>query len=452
MPEPTLPVIPEYITVHLGKPSDNVRNVQVSFRDYIKNVASSEIYPTWPESALRANIYAQISFALNRIYTEWYRSKGYDFDITNSTQFDQAYNPGRDVYENISLIVDEIFNDYVTKQDSIEPYFAQFCNGTTVTCNGLSQWGTVDLANRGYTPYRILTSYYGNDINIVKNAPVENVVQSYKGAPLKLGSEGNDVRTIQIQLNRIRQNFPSITEIQLENGNFGVDTENAVKTFQRTFSLTDDGIVGKSTWYKIKNVYNGVKQLSELTSEGVSIEEVTPIYPSELKRGMTGNEVLVIQYYLSVIGYFNAAIPILKLDGIFGENTESAVKSFQREYGLPETGVVDAPTWNKMSQVYTSAIAQLPPGYEGERAEVYPGYSLSRGMRDRNVQDLQTYLAFIADANPNIPKPGITGFFGDQTYNSVLTFQKEYGLKPSGTVGPITWNRIAKTYDQLKGF
>ncbi|MEG2213884.1 MAG: SpoIID/LytB domain-containing protein, partial [Clostridiales bacterium] len=165
MYEAILPIVPEFITVHLGVPTDaTAQNVQVSFIDYIKNVASSEIYPTWPESAIKANILAQISFALNRVYLEWYRSMGYDFDITNSTQYDQAFVYGRNIFENISQLVDELFNQYIVRGEAIEPYFAEFCNGTTSTCPGLSQWGTVELAEQGYTPLEILQYYYGDNI------------------------------------------------------------------------------------------------------------------------------------------------------------------------------------------------------------------------------------------------------------------------------------------------
>lgn len=204
------PFIPETITVHLGTPDSNAPNVTVDFSTYIKNVASSEIFPTWPESALRANIYAIVSFALNRIYTEWYRSRGYDFDITSTTQFDQKFINGREYFENISYIVDELFNDYVQRQGSIEPLFTSFCNGTTSTCAGLSQWGTVDLANRGLTPYEILQYYYGDDINIVRNAPVKTRMPSYPGIPLKYGSASNDVKSLQVFLNRISSNYPAI--------------------------------------------------------------------------------------------------------------------------------------------------------------------------------------------------------------------------------------------------
>ena len=201
------PVIPEYITVHLGAPDSPAQNVTVPFPDYIKNVASSEIYPTWPESALRANILAQISFALNRIYTEYYPSRGYDFDITNSTAMDQSFVYGRDIFENISRIVDEIFNNYIRRGNNIEPLFAVYCNGTTVTCEGLSQWGSVELANLGYVPYDILRTYYGDDINIVYNAPVSEIEPSVPEILLRLGSVGNDVAFVQTRLNRISANW-----------------------------------------------------------------------------------------------------------------------------------------------------------------------------------------------------------------------------------------------------
>ncbi|MEG1500531.1 MAG: peptidoglycan-binding protein [Clostridiales bacterium] len=452
MAQPKLPIIPEYITVHLGKPQEYAPNVQVSFADYIKNVASSEIYPTWPENAIRANIYAQISFALNRIYTEWYTSRGYDFDITNSTQFDQAYVQGRDIFGNISRIVDEIFNDYVKKRGSVEPYFTQFCNGTTVTCPGLSQWGTVYLAQKGYTPYEILQHYYGNNIDIVQNAPVQKIEKSYPGIPLRLGMGGNEIRTIQTQLNRIRGNFPSVTYISSPNGVFGLETEKAVKSFQQTFNLTPDGIVGKATWYKIKEIYNGVKQLSELSSEGLKLEEITPIFITELHPGSQGDEVKFIQYYLSVIGYFNPNIPLVEITGYYGPQTTDSVKNFQSQYGLPVTGNIDRATWNRMDQIYRQMEAALQPGYEGQRAEIYPGYILKKGISGQNVADLQKYLAYIAKFYKSIPEVPITGYFGDQTERAIRSFQKEFQIPQSGSVGIVTWAKIAEIYDQLKGF
>ena len=449
MPEALLPIIPENITVHLGVPSSNAQNVTVNFIDYIKNVASSEIYPTWPENALRANIYAIISFALNRIYTEWYPSRGYNFDITNSTQFDQAFVPNREIYDNISAIVDEIFNDYVVRQGTIQPLFTAFCNGTTSQCAGLSQWGTVGLANQGFTPYRILQNYYGNDINIVENAPVGNSGESYPGVPLEIGDRGNNVQILQIQLNRIRQNYPAIPEISKPNGTFGVDTQNAVKKFQEIFSLPQTGIVDKATWYKIKQYYNGVKSLAELASEGITLEEATIPYTTQLVEGNSGIDVRTLQYYLSIIAYFNSDLQPVPLNGIFNSATVDAVERFQEFYGLPVTGIVDNDTWNVIDRIYTETVAALPKGYEGNNAKLYPGYFLTKGMRGENITDLQTYLNLIGRNIPEIPEVPITGYFGDQTENAVRIFQQLFGIPVSGDVGPVTWYQIALQYDFL---
>ena len=444
-----LPYIPNLITVHLGKPDQEAQNVQVSFPDYIKNVASSEIYPTWPESAIRANIYAQISFALNRIYTEWYRSKGYDFDITNSTQYDQAFVYGRDIYDNISRIVDEIFNNYVRKQDSVEPYFTQFCNGTTVTCPGLSQWGTVTLAEQGYTPYEILQYYYGDDIEIVRNAPIRSNIPSYPGTVLRLGSAGNEVQDIQIQLNRIADNYPSIPKIPNISGRFDQNTENAVRQFQKIFNLTQDGAVGKSTWYKIKYIYNSVKRLGELSSEGIKYDEIANVLPTVLRRGDTGNYVQALQYYLSVIGYFNEFIPFIQIDGIFGPATEDAVKQFQSLYGLTADGIVGRQTWSKLEDAYLGIVRSLPDEYYGARAKIYPGRLLQEGMRGDDITDLQTYLSLIGRTYTEIPEIPVTGYFGSQTADAVRKFQELFGIPVSGVVGPPTWNAIANEYNAI---
>ncbi len=448
MPNVKLPYIPQNITVHLGKPASDAANVQVPFVEYIKNVASSEIYPTWPESAIIANIYAQISFALNRIYLEWYRSRGYDFDITNSTQFDQAYKPGRDTFDNISKIVDDIFNNYMRKQGSIEPYAAKFCNGTTVKCEGLSQWGTVDLAKKGYTPYQILQNYYGKDIELVENAPVQAIVESYPGAPLRLGSSGNEVKLLQDQLNRISKNFPAIPKISSPDGTFGVETENAVKVFQQTFDLTPDGIVGKSTWYKIKSIYNNVKKLSELGSEGVKFGELTQIYPSILKEGDQGEEVKVIQYFLNIIAYSNPTIPSINIDGYYGTLTKQAVTAFQQSYGLTPDGIVGRDTWNKMQQIY-NGVVELAGGYVPQSTKPYPGYALKKGMKGDNVTTFQTYLSTVAQNDPAIPKFEVTGTFDQPTYDAVIAFQKKYGMSPSGNVGALTWNIAAEEYSNI---
>ena len=208
-----VPVIPQTITVHLGRPNDEAENITVSFTEYIKNVASSEIYPNWPEAALRANILAQITFALNRVYTEYYPSRGYDFDITNNTQYDQAFVPNGQIFDNISQIVDEIFNNYIVRYGSIVPLYAQFCDGVYTQCSGLSQWGSVRLANQGFTAFEILQYYFGDNIQLVRDAPVANNTPSYPGTPLRRGSFGDDVLTIKRELNTLRRNYPALPPI-----------------------------------------------------------------------------------------------------------------------------------------------------------------------------------------------------------------------------------------------
>ena len=443
-----LPTIPETITVHLGLPDAPAENVTVSFPDYIKNVASSEIYPTWPEAAIRANIYAQISYALNRVYNEFYRSQGYDFDITNTTQFDQKFIKGRDIYENISQIVDDIFNDYVVRQGRIDPFFTAYCNGSTSFCPGLLQWGTVELAEQGLTPYQILQYYYGNNIGIVENAPISANIPSYPGVPLRVGSSGNDVKTIQLQLNRIASNYPAIPRISNPNGVFGISTRNAVQEFQRIFNLTPDGIVGKATWYQLKYIYNGVKRLNELTSEGLTLEEVSRPFPEVLQEGDTGIAVQSLQYYLAVIAYFsNGALPAIAIDGIYGPATTAAVRAFQELVGLPADGIVGRQTFLRIQQAYEDILATLPPGIEGDRAKPYPGYFLSEGQEGDDVRDLQTYLRGIAEYTGVIPVIPVTGYFGTQTRDAVSALQAQNGLPVNGAVGPVTWNLIRRLYD-----
>ncbi len=436
------PVIPSEITVHLGRPNAPAENVTVPFTDYIKNVASSEIYPTWPEAAIRANILAQISFALNRVYTEYYRSRGYDFDITNTTSSDQAYNKDGEVYENISRIVDEIFNNYIVRTGNIEPLYAQFCDGYTTTCRGLSQWGTVTLANRGLTPIEILRYYYGDNISLVYNAPISNNTQSYPGVALRRGSFGDDVVTIKRELNRIAQNYPAIPKIPFINGVFDLETENAVRAFQRIFSLDPDGVVGKATWYKIKQVFTAVKELSDLTSEGLTISEVARRYTRELRPGTQGLDVEALQYYLAFIGYFYPYLPPIPITGYFGELTRDAVFAFQANYGLPVTGVVDANVFNRIEQVYRNAVSELPANYQSAIGEPYPGRFLTEGDRGESVYIIQGYLNKIGQNVDSIPVIAVDGIFGPRTKAAVIALQQYLGIEETGAIGPVEWAEI----------
>lgn len=355
-----LVAIPNPITVHLGTPDGAASNVQVSFPDYVKNVASSEIYPTWPENALRANIYAIITFALNRVYTEWYRAKGYPFDITNSTAYDQAFIYGRPIYDSISRIADEIFNEYVRRQGQQAPYFTSFCNGTTTTCRGMSQWGTVTLAGQGYTPLRILRYYYPDDVEIVETNIITNMISSYPGTPLKVGSTGLDVQTIQTYLKRIRQNYPAIPVITDAAGTFGDSTRAAVTKFQSIFGLAADGIVGKSTWYKLSSLYTAVTRLAELNSEGINLGIGTVPPAAVLRQGSRGQDVITLQYLLDVISEYYPDIPAVTQDGIFGAGTKQAVTAFQSRMGLTPDGIVGPATWNALYRTYQGIGQNVP--------------------------------------------------------------------------------------------
>ena len=367
-----IPFIPQNITVHLGAPDTPAPNVTVPFTDYVKNVASSEIYPTWEESALRANIFAIVSFALNRVYTEFYRSRGYDFDITSSTAIDQAFVNGRSIFENISQLVDELFNDYLRRPGFVEPLASKFCNGTTVTCEGLSQWGSQNLARQGFNSLQILRNYYGN-IEIVNDAPIMGISSSYPGTPLRVGSTGPYVVVVQTSLNRISQNYPAIPKLPVVDGIFGSQTESSVRAFQQIFGLTPDGIVGKATWYALVRIYTAVNRLSELRSLGQQFYNINWEYPNTLQQGNQGEKVRLLQYMLTVISDFIEDVPPISIDGIFGEATANAVRAMQRWLGLPVTGIVDERTWDEIYDQYA--------GIENtvfRNGEVFPSSNIGR--------------------------------------------------------------------------
>lgn len=289
-----------------------------------------------------------------------YRNQGYSFDITNSTAYDQYFIYGRPIYESISRIVDDIFNEYVRRQGQLAPYFTSFCNGTTVSCQGMSQWGTVTLADRGYTPLQILRSYYPNDIEIVQSNIITNVLSSYPGTSLKQGSSGLDVQTIQTWLNRIRRNYPAIPAITDAAGNFGSSTRAAVIKFQSIFNLTPDGIVGKSTWYKISRLYTAVTRLAELDSEGTTLGIGTVPPSSVLRQGSRSPDVITLQYLLNIISEYYPGIPAPAQDGIFGSGTRQSVIAFQQIMGLQADGIVGALTWKALYDAYLGIVQNIP--------------------------------------------------------------------------------------------
>lgn len=443
------PVIPSTITVHLGPPSSVARNVTLPFWSYIANVASSEIYPNWPENALRANIYAQVSFALNRVFTEYYRSRGYDFDITNSTAYDQYFVEGRDIFENINELSGELFNSYVIRRGSIEPLFTQYCNGTTVTCGGLSQWGTVELAERGMTPYEILQYYYGDDIDIITNVPVENVRASAPVVPLRLGSGGNDVRNLQIRLNRISKNYPAIPKIVLTDGLFSTDTEDAVIEFQRIAGLTADGIVGNATWYATVFYFNAVKRLNELNSEGLLITEVSQDFPFVLSEGERGQSVRNLQYYITYLSRYYSGIPAVSVDGIFGSETRAAVTDTQNTFGLTPDGIVGPVTWQSIYNAYLGIVRTIPIEYIEGSGVPFGGTPLRLGSEGEAVVLLQRYIGRISETLGEIPNVPATGYFGEITDGAVRTFQELYGLPVTGVVNIETWDAIVGVFEDI---
>ena len=402
-----IPYVPQRITVHLGAPSASADNVTVSFSDYVKNVASSEIYPTWEESALRANILAIVSFALNRVYTEFYRSRGYDFDITSSTAYDQFFVRGRSFFSNVSRLVDELFNSYLRRPGFVEPLAAKFCNGTTVTCEGLSQWGSQALAQQGYNSTQILRSYYG-DVEIVANAPVQDYVSSYPGTPLRRGSVGPNVVVIQIELNRISQNYPAIPKVSAVDGIFGAATENSVTAFQEIFNLNPDGVVGPATWYALVRLYTAVTSLSELRSQGQRFYTIAWNKGRPLVPGDRGIQVEHLQYMLRVLAAYISQIPSVAVDGIYGSASRSAVLAAQSYFGLPQTGTVDLTTWDEIYDQftgienasfrdlerfpYTSAVIgnTLPRNQYARSSTMtqFPGYDLAIGGQDPVRQEV----------------------------------------------------------------
>ena len=438
-------IIPKNITVHLGKPAASARNVTVSFRDYIANVASSEVYPTWPEQALRANIHCQISLALNRIYTEWYPSKGYTFNITNSTSYDQYYVHGRTVFDVMVRITDDIFNTYLRKRGTVNPYYSEYCDGKSVTCPGLKQWGTVTLANQGRTALQILKYYYGNDIEIVRTNNIQSIPQSYPGSPLRQGDSGTAVFTLQRQLNRITKDYPFLGKLTVD-GVFGAKMTATVKAFQKQFNLTADGVVGRQTWYKISYIYVSVKDLAELTSEGETSNGTLSDGTwggTVLRTGSTGSSVEQLQFWLNTLAQYESSIPSLTVDGVYGTGTANTVRAFQRKYGLTVDGVVGRDTWTELYDQFRSIQS------DNGTPNAYPGTALREGASGQNVRLVQFWLKIARTVYPSLSNVTVDGKFGSATTAAVRRFQTYFGLTSDGVVGRTTWNKLYEVYNDI---
>ena len=430
-------VLPRRITVHLGAPSSSARNVTVPFQDYIANVASSEVYPTWPEEALRANILAQISLTLNRIYTEWYPSRGFSFNITGSPSYDQAYVEGRTVFAVMERLTAELFSTFVRRSGDAEPYFTEYCDGKLVTCAGMKQWGTVDRANEGMSALQILRYYYGDRVQLATTSNLADIPESYPGSPLRPGSTGTAVSILQKQLSRIAKDYPAFGKPTL-NGTFDDATEASVRAFQKYFSLTVDGIVGRATWYKISYIYVSVKDLAELTSEGEEFDAVVSAgaWPGVvLRQGSTGVPVEQVQFWLSGLAQFDSSIPSVNVDGAYGSATQSAVRAFQRSAGLTVDGVVGQNTWEALYAAWVRAMSDVG-------GTAWPGTVLRTGARGNDVRTVQFWLLLAAGNYSALSSVTVDGIFGSATASAVTAFQRYFGLTADGAVGHATWNKL----------
>ena len=401
----------------------------------------------WPEQALRANIHCQISLALNRIYTEWYPSKGYSFNITNSTSYDQYYVHGRTVFDVMVRLTDDIFNTYIRKTGTVNPYYAEYCDGKSVTCPGLKQWGTVTLANQGRSALSILKYYYGSNIEIIRTNNIQSIPQSYPGSPLRQGSTGAAVFTLQRQLNRITKDYPFLGLLTVD-GIFGRKMTETVKKFQKQFNLTADGVVGRSTWYKISYIYVSVKDLAELTSEGETFSGTLPdgswnLGSSVLKQGSTGSEVEQMQFWLSTLAQYESSIPSVTVDGVYGSGTAAAVRAFQRRYGLTVDGIVGHTTWTELYDQFRSIQS------DNGTPNAYPGTALREGSSGQNVRLVQFWLKIARTVYTSLANVTVDGKFGAGTAAAVQRFQRYFGLTSDGVVGRITWNKLYEVYNDI---
>ncbi len=443
-------VVPETVTVHLGSPGSDAVNVTVPFIDYIKSVASSEIFPTWPNESLLANVYAEITLVLNRIYTEWYPSQGYDFDVSASPAFDQYYVHQREVFDTIDALVDAYFDRYIGREGFVEPIFASFCDGRQSACTGLSQWGTVDLAAMGYDATQIVRYYYGQNVKIRRAQTAVALPDSYPGRPLGSGEGGEAVLITQNRLNRIAVNYPAIPFIVPAEGDYGESTVRAVRVFQQVFGLPVTGTVDEETWYRIIYVYNAVKRLGELESEGEELQ--SGAYPgNDVKTGDRGPNVLRLQWYNNAIarsGQF-PQIRVIDLDGIYDRETANAMAALQTLLGLTATGVVDKATWDAVTRLYNEVgeVGTDDEYYGGEISgwpRPYGGTPVRRGARGDTVYYIQDLINAIGTSV--IARDGV---FGAETEAAVKAFQRAYGLNPDGVVGPLTWEKLNAAYGDV---
>lgn len=478
------PYIPEFITVHLGAPGSEAADIAVTFPDYIKIVAACEIYPTWPESAIRSILYVQISHALHRCMTGWYRRMEYPFDITWSPVYDQRFVPGHCTYERLNRIVDELFNSCLCLKGSREPFSFQQCEDSDKLP---SHWTFVALAESGMTCEEILQNTLGNDIAVLPNLPVHipspfpyNAVLPLKRRqdfplcrdgedsedaaerktdrkdayyfmkeqyePMRPGDTGKTVRALQIQLNRVSRNYPCVPKINPADGIFGEQTQNALCLFRKHFHLPEGGDVDSAAFYRLAYAYAAAKRLSDLHSLKLSVQELPHGYPGILRRGDSGIGVRLLHLYLTAAGIFHPyCLPMQRTD-TFDEPMETAVTAFQKTNRLEPDGIVGEMTWLQLERTYNGVIRCCP--LEGG-TPLRLAHTLKQGSIGDDVRRAQQYLSTTAATFPALSKPPVNGLYGAKMVSAVRAFQKEFGVPVTGAVNQNTWNVLGSLYSDL---
>lgn len=447
-----IPAIPSYVTVHLGAPDTDAENVTVSFLDYIKGVVSATLPVGLPKEAEKAVIYAQVSLALNRIQNGYYRNNDYPFDITNDESVDQGYIFQGGISKESGNLADEIFTYYVAKEGSTQPMLLRVCYGEEIRCRGMSLNESIDLALNGYSALEILEYFYGKNIYIVENAVVGGLeTDSLLTYPLSLGDRGKNVSGLQIALNRIAANYTSIPVFDDIDGIYDQRTFDAVSAFQQTFDMRINGEVDKATYHRLSYVYDSVRNLSELVTQGEELADIPNELRADLEYGSVGNAVKLLQYYLLFVSAFDSRIPPLDVIGVFGEMTYQSVVAFQKAFGFEPNGVVTQDVWNTLNDVYEGLYESLPPSAFSPTAVEYFGNILLEGSEGREVRYLQEYLNVAAGKFEQLPTVVVNGYFDKQTEDAVRAFQRLFGIRESGVVSSTTWRMLAQIYNAVMG-
>jgi len=450
-------IIPNFVTVHLGRPENQAPNVRVPFIDYIKNVASHEIFDTWPEQTLVANIYCIVSLTLNRIFTEFYRKRGLNFDITNHTSMDQQYTHHGTIGGRISAVVDRIFNNYLAIVGHMEPFLSLYNDGVVANFPGrLSQWGSFfDARDRGMSAWQIIRKYYPQNLELRQCNVFSGPLESWPGSSLSLGSQGESVRTMQRYLNRILGRYTNVI-INPVDGIFGNSTRNSVLLFQQIYNLPQTGVIDRATWYQIGRIYGIEKALWEMNSEGIRIGIGTTPPTVIIREGATGARVTELQFLLDFIGMYYDEIPFVAETSRFDRLTTESVRAFQRLFGLTVDGVVGPNTWRRLYEVYwgiennAPTPPPVPPPTNPPNMPPYPGAVLRLGSSGESVRMVQQAINRLSEAIPGLPRVPEDGVFGEQTRDAIFAFQRIFGLSIDGAVGPITWERLMREYLDLQ--